>query len=113
MNERDPLDGLLREWRSPEPHTELDRRVTSAYRSATTPSIWRRFWKTRISIPAPVLVSAALVLFALVIWIRSVSSKPVQVSVPAPTAMQAKQPVSLADFQPVERLQPRVIKEGQ
>ena len=111
MNERDPLDGLLREWRSPEPGTELDRRVTSAYRSATTPSMWRRFWRTRISIPAPVLVSAALVLFALVIWVRSASNTPLQV--PAPPDTQAKRPVSLADFQPVERLQPHVIKEGQ
>jgi hypothetical protein len=110
MNERDPLDGLLREWRSPEPSTELDRRVTSAYRSATTPSIWRRFWRTRISMPAPVLVSAALALFVLVIWVRSASNKPVQV--PAPTATKAKPPVTLADFQPVEQLQPHVIKEG-
>ena len=110
MNERDPLDRLLREWKSPEPGAELDQRVTSAYRSATKTSIWRRFWRTRISIPAPVLVSAALVLFALVFWIRSASKTAVQV--PAPTATQSKPPVTLADFQPVEQLQPHVVKEG-
>jgi hypothetical protein len=111
MNERDPLDDLLREWKSPEPGAELDRRVVSAYRSATKLSIWRRFWSTRISMPAPVLVSAALVLFMLVIWVRSASNTRVQV--PAPPATQARPPVSLADFQPVEQLRPRVVKEGQ
>ncbi len=34
MREPDSLDALLREWKSPEPPGELDRRVTSAYRSA-------------------------------------------------------------------------------
>lgn len=81
MTERDPLDALLREWKSPEPASELDERVLSAYRAAFRVATdeapaWRRFWKARISVPVPVLV-AAVAIVALFFWLRWV---------PAPSA---------------------------
>ena len=111
MNEHDLLDALLREWKSREPAEELDRRIASAYRSAMRPSVWRRFWKTRVSIPAPVLVPAALAILALFLWLRPHSTVPVQGPVPA--AVQPATRVTLADFQPVQQLEPHVVKEGQ
>ena len=48
MREPDSLDALLREWKSPEPPGELDRRVTSAYRSAVRPP--QPVWPTRSEI---------------------------------------------------------------
>ena len=75
MREPDSLESLLREWKSPEPTAELDRRVTSAYRSAVRPTrfsprVWRQLWTMRVSVPAPVLVAAALAIFTLVFWMR-------------------------------------------
>jgi hypothetical protein len=110
MNEHDPLDALLREWKSPEPAEGMDQRITSAWRSATRPSLWRRFWKMRVSIPAPVFVPAALAILALFLWLRPYSSKPVPA--PQPAAVQPSAPVTLADFQPVQQLEPHIVKEG-
>jgi hypothetical protein len=69
MTEHDPLDDVLREWRPIDPSPSLDARVLAAYRKRHA-SLWARAWHTRVSIPVPVLVLAALVLFALVLWFR-------------------------------------------
>ena len=74
MREPDSLDVLLRKWELPEPTAELDQRVTSAYRSAVRPErssvpAWRQFWTTRVSVPAPVLAAATLVVFILFFWL--------------------------------------------
>jgi len=65
----------------------------------------------RVSIPAPVLVPAALAILALFLWLRPHSSLPVQG--PSPAALQPGTRVTLADFQPVQQLEPHVVKEGQ
>jgi len=75
MKESDSLDALLREWKVAEPNEELDERVRAAYRSAkrSEPAwcrFWRRFWTMRVSIPVPALLAAALVVLALVLWLR-------------------------------------------
>jgi hypothetical protein len=114
MNEHDPLDDLLREWKSPEPANELDRRIASAYRTMVRPPIWRRFWRTRISIPAPVLASVALVVLALFLWLRPHSGvSGTTPSAPGPAAVQLETRVTLADFQPVQQLEPHIMKEAQ
>jgi hypothetical protein len=79
MREPDSLDALLHEWKSPEPTAELDRRVTSAYRSAirparSSPQVWRQFWTMRVSVPAPALVLAAVAICALILWLRPVGA---------------------------------------
>jgi hypothetical protein len=75
MTEHDPLDDVLREWRPIDPSSNLDARVLAAYRDCHA-SLWQRIWHTRVSIPIPVLVFAALVLFALVLWFRPASQPP-------------------------------------
>lgn len=76
MREPDALHNLLREWQSPEPSPEFDRRVINAYREAQRPPIWRRFWRARISIPMPVFAIGALVAVALLLWFRWSSTPP-------------------------------------
>lgn len=111
MKEDDPLDSLLREWKAPEPTEELDRRVTSAYRFAMRPSVWQRCWRMRVSIPLPVLVPAALAMLALFFWLGFSST--IRIDPPVPAAAQPVPPVSFADFQAVQQLEPHIVKEGQ
>ena len=75
MREPDSLDALLRDWKSPEPAADLDQRMISSYRAAVrpprfAPRVWRQFWTKRVSVPAPALLAAALVIFALFLWLR-------------------------------------------
>jgi hypothetical protein len=85
MTEHDPLHALLREWKAPEPTPELDARIAAAYREAVgqaavgrevvpRPPILRRFWRTRVSIPAPVLAAGALAVLAVFLWFRVASA---------------------------------------
>lgn len=75
MTERDPLHALLREWHSPEPTSELNDRVIDVYRAEfrtgeDRSSIWQQVWKTRVSVPVPIL-GAAIILLALLFWLHS------------------------------------------
>ena len=77
MREPDPLEALVREWESPEPTPELDRRVISAYRSAIAPPHsssggWRKFWTMRVSVPAPALAALVLAIVIVLVWLRPV-----------------------------------------
>jgi hypothetical protein len=101
MREPDSLDALLREWKSPEPTAELDRRVTSAYRSAVrpprfSPRIWRQVWTMRVSVPAPALAAATLVIFALFLWLR-----PSAVPAVSPDTSGAVTRLNASGFQPL------------
>lgn len=100
MTERDPLDDILREWHSAEHSPEFDQRVLTAYRKGSS-SLWERIWNTRISVPLPVLVFAAAILFALVLWFRP-SSQP-RATGGGSTQTQA------AGFQPLPHGEARVI----
>jgi len=75
MIERDPLDELLRELKSPEPPPGMDHFVVETYRASFPPSklrtqAWWRFWEMRVSVPVPVLLAAAIVIVVL-FWYRS------------------------------------------
>jgi hypothetical protein len=105
MNEPEPLDTLLREWKAPEPAAGLDQRVAAAYRSAVRrPAPWKQFWKMRISIPAPVLVAAALVLFALFFWLRPAVAP---VTSPEPSGVVTR--LNALGFEPLPDGQARVL----
>jgi len=76
MRESDSLDAMLRDWKPPEPTADLDQRVISSYRAAIRPSrlgprVWRQFWTMRVSVPAPALVAASLVILVLFLWLRA------------------------------------------
>jgi hypothetical protein len=96
MSEHDPISDVLREWKSAEPSLEFDQRVLVAYRKAEG-SLWNRIWQTRVSIPLPVLVVAALLLFALVFWFRP------------STGGGAANQLDAAGFQPLPHGDARVI----
>jgi len=75
MKENDPLNDSLKhvlgEWKAPEPPAGMDIRMKAAFRAAYPRSPWRAFWMTRISVPAPALAVAAILLFALFLQFRS------------------------------------------
>ena len=62
MSENDPLQAVLREWKTPEPSESLDERVRAGFRAARAPSPWSRFLGARISVPVPVLAAAMLLI---------------------------------------------------
>ena len=70
MTERDPLNEVLREWRSEEPSPEFDQRVLLAYRRSRG-AFFNRVWRARVSVPVPVLVLAAAAVVALVLWLQA------------------------------------------
>ncbi|HTC87064.1 MAG TPA: hypothetical protein VK686_02130 [Bryobacteraceae bacterium] len=71
MREPDPLHALLEEWKAPEPSHEFDRRVAAAYRMARPQrTILGRFWRARVSVPAPIFGMAILVAVMVFIWFR-------------------------------------------
>jgi hypothetical protein len=105
MTEPDPLDSLLHEWQAPEPSAGLDWEVLSAYRSAvplTTP-LFQRFWTGRISVPAPALLAAAIVILGLFIWLRPHA----QPSSPDPSGVTTQ--LNATGFQPLPNGDARVI----
>jgi hypothetical protein len=112
MNEPDPLDTLLHEWKAPEPAPEMDRRIAEAYRRTfrntqrKAPG-WRGFWNARVSVPVPALL-AAMAVIALVVWYRS----SVSTSTPASAGKDATgvvTRVSAVGFQPLPNGEARII----
>ena len=109
MREPDSLDAMLREWKAPEPTVELDQRVRSAYRSAVRPprssqGAWRHFWTMRVSVPVPVLLVAALVIFALFSWL-----KPAAAPAASPETSGVITRLNASGFQPLPDGNARVI----
>lgn len=109
MKESDSLDALLREWKIPDPNEELDQRVIAAYRSnkhsgRASSRFWRRFWTTRVSIPAPALLAAALAVFALVLWLG-----PLAAPAPPPQAPGVVTRLNATGFQPLPNGDARIV----
>jgi hypothetical protein len=116
MTEHDPLQALLREWKSPEPPPELDTRIAAAYREAMgrdavdrdavpRPPILRRFWRARVSLPAPVLAVGVLAVLAVFLWFRIANSPP-----PAlPATSDLVTHLDATGFQPLPNGTARVI----
>jgi len=94
------LSEILHQWEAPGAPPTLRERVLPVREAART-TLWRWLLTGTIRVPVPVGVAAVIVL---VFWIYSkVPGPPVTV----PTAP----PVTLADFQPVAQLQPRIVGE--
>jgi hypothetical protein len=109
MTEHDPLRALLREWQAKEPSPEMDERIATAYRDAVglearRAPILLRFWRTRVSVPAPVLAVGVLLVVAVFVWFRgAVASRTVPVTPNAVTRLNA------TGFQPLPNGEARVI----
>jgi hypothetical protein len=89
------LNHLLQQWKAPATPASIGQRPW-----------WRWLISGGIRVPVPVVFAMVAVL-ALLFYFRT-SGKP------APARQEASQPgtVSLADFQPVRQLEPRVIGRG-
>lgn len=109
MKEQDPLHSLLREWEAPEPPAALDARVRAAYRQTVRPPWWRQMWSVRISIPAPLLV-AAMLLLAFGVWLQTRSVPPAR---PSPASPGYVTRLESAGFQPLPDGATRVIRSGE
>ena len=97
LNEKE-LTELLRQWKAPEAPQSLEARLLPQ-----RPSWWRWLFTGTIRVPVPVGIVAAVVL---ALWL--LSGEPTPVTAPPPAAG-----VSLADFQPVEQLEPKVVEDTQ
>jgi hypothetical protein len=91
------LDRILQQWQAPSAPPSLRARVLP-------PSQWWQ-WLTKGTIRVPVPVGIAILLaLAALLYFRTYLPTAEQ-----PTAVQPAKSVSLADFQPVKQLEPRVI----
>ena len=90
------LNDLLREWKAPGAPPTLRARVIGGRLPW-----WRWLVAGTIRVPVPVAVGAALLL---AVWVYTRLPAAAPLTAPAPT-------VSLADFEPVRSLEPRVVGE--
>lgn len=91
------LDRILEQWKAPGAPSSLRAKVLP-------PSQWWQ-WLTRGTIRVPVPVGIALLLAVAALWyFRAYSAATSQ-----PAVAQPAKSVTLADFQPVKQLEPRVI----
>jgi hypothetical protein len=104
FDDRD-LSRLLREWKAPDapPTLRQGLRRGAPLGPPDGPSSpwWRWLFAGTIRVPVPVAMGVALLL---VVWAYT--------RLPAPTPFAEPEPtVSLADFEPVRQLEPRVVGE--
>jgi hypothetical protein len=92
----DELNRLLEQWKAPDAPASLAAKVLPP---RTAWWSWLLSGSIRIPVPIGVVIVAALLLF----WVYFRTSAPERVQQPASGS------VSLADFQPVKQLEPRVI----
>ena len=106
MREPDPLHALLEEWKAPEPSPEFDRRVVAAYQKGLPrPAIAGRFWRARVSVPAPIFAVAILVALVVFIWFRvAATSSPARATPNVVTYLNA------TGFQPLPNGAARVVR---
>lgn len=95
------LGHLLREWKAPAAPPSLRLDVRGGGPSGPPVPWWRWLLAGSIRVPVPVAVGVAL-LFAIWAYAQLPGTVP-----PAP----AQPTVSLADFEPVRQLEPRVVGE--
>jgi hypothetical protein len=98
------LSEMLEEWKAPDAPPTLRNRVLPrqpAPAGPARPAAWRWLLTGSIRIPVPVGVAALIVL---ALWLYSQRPSP---PVPVPPGP----PVTLADFQPVVRLEPKIVGE--
>ncbi|HEY1495199.1 MAG TPA: hypothetical protein VGF49_11690 [Candidatus Solibacter sp.] len=110
MNEEDSLRSLLQEWEAPEPSAALDARVRAVYHARRS-AFWKQLWSFRVSVPAPGLVAAVLMI-VVGLWIDRRSVPPQPATPPAPAAGGYMTRLETAGFQPLPDGEIRVIRSG-
>lgn len=99
------LNGLLRQWEAPPAPPGLRDRVWER-RAAPRTGAWRWLLTGSIQVPVPV-AAAALVVLAVWLFLASPLRQPSPDDAPDTPSV-----VSLADFQPVDRVELRLVGEG-
>ena len=89
------LNDLLRRWQAPQAPASLAARVLPP-----RPPWWRWILAGTVRVPVPVGLALLVAVAALLLFRPQ----------PRPTVTAPVKPVSLADFQPVKQLEPRVIR---
>jgi hypothetical protein len=90
------LTDLLHQWCAPNAPATLD----DKFFPLNPPlSWWQRLFEGSIKVPVPIGVLAVVILFSLFATVSWRSDRPGRT-------------VTLADFQPVRQLQPRIIRSG-
>jgi len=89
------LNQLLQRWEAPAAPPRLQKKLTPA----PSPRVWQWFLRGSIRIPVPVGLAVVL---AFVVWM-------IIGRTPPPPAAQPAASNSLADFQPVRQLEPRLV----
>jgi hypothetical protein len=103
------LDGLLRQWKTPEAPAHLRQAVFPAPRFPW----WRKFWDTSIRIPLPVACGLVLLLAGFLWKWPAGTQSAVRRSAAPPSEVvqeQTETPAAPPKFQPVLELRPRIIK---
>ena len=96
MEDKDQkLKELLQTWKARSTPSTL------VYRVFPTRPWWRWLWTGSIRVPVPVGLAVLAAVAVGLYWSRPAPAE--QVSAP-------EKPVSLADFRPVEQLEPRIIR---
>ena len=113
MNEKDPLRSLLQEWEAPAPPASLDERIRAGFCMSRRAAFWKRLWSFRVSvsIPAPVL-AAAVLLIAAGLWLERRSVPPQRPAPVQPAASGYLTRLETAGFQPLPDGDIRVIRSG-
>lgn len=97
MPDDSQLKALLAEWKAPPVPPSLE----AAIRAEAHPGLWRRWLSAEIRIPAPIgvagLAGVLVLLFALA---------------GGPAASPGSDGLDVRDFQPVENLNPRIIRSS-
>ena len=94
------LSQLLRRWKAPETPSSLTRRVLPRKTSG-----WRWLVSGSIRIPVPLGLAAVVILALWMLLDRKPGVEPI--AQPAPDS------ITLADFQPVRQLEPRILGKSQ
>src|SRR5689334_22673922 len=89
------LNKLLQQWQAPDAPPGLRAKVLPQ-----KSQWWQWLTKGTIRVPVPVGIGAVLALGVFLYFLRTAEQ---------PTPAQAAKSVSLADFQPVKQLEPRVV----
>ena len=92
------LNKLLSQWKAPAPPESLQRKF---FPNPQRLPWWRWIWSGSIRVPVPAGLAAAVILVLSVLF--GISNRAVAPPVKA---------VTLADFQPVKQLQPRIIRSA-
>jgi hypothetical protein len=92
----------------------VDARVRAAYRPVHHPSLWRRIWSERVTIPVPVLAAMLLLLLAPVLWLQFRPHSPApQPATVTPAGEGYMTRIETAGFKPLPDGATRVIRSGE